>query len=89
MISEDAAKGIAKRYLQGSQSDKEPPLEIDWNKVRVRDGVLIAPYNSAHFLQTRDPMEMLLDCWPILVDMSTGEVRFGTLEERDFWRNRR
>ncbi|MFI1708296.1 hypothetical protein [Streptomyces griseoruber] len=29
----------------------------------------------------------LLDCWPILVGLERGDVRFGTLEERHLWRN--
>jgi hypothetical protein len=29
---------------------------------------------------------MLLDCWPILVDLDRGDVRFGTLDERHLWR---
>ncbi|MFG2133210.1 hypothetical protein ACGFNV_36330 [Streptomyces sp. NPDC048751] len=28
----------------------------------------------------------LLDCWPILVDLERGDVRFGTLDERHRWR---
>src|SRR5437867_3861832 len=87
MISEVEAKGVADRFLRASCSANEPELGIDWNRVRVKDGVLIAPYNSAQFLETRDARDQLLDCWPILVDMSTGQARFGELEEREFWRN--
>ncbi|MGW4599768.1 YrhB domain-containing protein [Streptomyces sp. NPDC004457] len=86
LISEEEAKRIAEEYLRRSQGVYEPPLSIDWGNVRVKEGVLIAPYNSIEYLQTRDPRDQLLDCWPILVDMATGDVRFGELEERDFWR---
>lgn len=86
MISESEAKKIASEHLRASQTVNEPELGIDWDRVRVKEGILIAPYNSTRFLQTRNPRDQLLDCWPILVDMSTNEARFGELEERDFWR---
>lgn len=86
MISEIEAKDIAREYLRASQKVDEPEMEIDWDRVRIKEGILIAPYNSTRFLQTRDPWDQLLDCWPILVDMSTGKARFGKLGERDFWR---
>ncbi|MFG2359963.1 YrhB domain-containing protein [Streptomyces sp. NPDC048521] len=87
MISEEAAKSIAEQYLRESQGAYDPPLGIDWDDVEVKEGILIAPYNSIEYLQTRDVRDQLLDCWPILVDMTTGNVRFGKLEERDFWRS--
>ncbi|MFF3911852.1 hypothetical protein ACFYZJ_39395 [Streptomyces sp. NPDC001848] len=45
------------------------------------------PYNSVQYLASRDPREQLLDCWPILVDLERGDVRFGTLDERHLWKN--
>ncbi|MFI1031220.1 YrhB domain-containing protein [Streptomyces sp. NPDC020951] len=86
MISENDAKEIASEYLRASRTPDEPELGIEWDQARVKEGVFIAPYNSTRFLQTQDPHDQLLDCWPILVDMSTGEPRFGELGERDFWR---
>ncbi|QTD95721.1 YrhB domain-containing protein [Streptomyces cyanogenus] len=88
MISEKEAREIANSFLQASRDVAEPELAIDWGRVRVKEGYLIAPYNSVQFLETRDSSIQLLDCWPILVDMSTGQARFGLLEEREFWRNR-
>ncbi|MGW0877814.1 YrhB domain-containing protein [Streptomyces sp. NPDC002740] len=86
MISESEAREIASDYLRASRVPDEPELGIDWDQVRIKQGILIVPYNSTRFLQTRDLHDQLLDCWPILVDMSTGEPRFGELAERDFWR---
>ncbi|MEU3048209.1 YrhB domain-containing protein [Streptomyces sp. NPDC006984] len=86
MISETEAREIAQDFLMTSRRDGEPELAIDWSDAEVKEGVLIAPYNSARFLETRDVSDQLLDCWPILVDLSAGKARFGRLEERDFWR---
>ena len=44
------------------------------------------PYNSVQYLASREPREQLLDCWPVLVDLDRGNVRFGRLEERHLWR---
>ncbi|MGW0551751.1 YrhB domain-containing protein [Streptomyces altiplanensis] len=87
MIPENEARTVAEEFLQASRATGEPELAIDWSRARMKGGVLIAPYNSARFLETRDIRDQLLDCWPILVDTSTGQARFGKLEERDFWRN--
>lgn len=87
MISEKDAQGVAEDFLQTSRVPGEPELAIDWNEVRVKEGVLIAPYNSSDFLRSRDVREQLLDCWPILVDLSTGQARFGDLSERSFWKD--
>ncbi|MEU4923720.1 hypothetical protein AB0G29_30765 [Streptomyces parvus] len=87
MISEEDARKVAENFLQESRSPGEPELAIDWKKVRVKEGVLIAPYNSCDFLRSRDDRERLLDCWPILVDLSTGQARFGDLSERTFWKD--
>lgn len=87
MISEEEARKVAEDFLQVSRSPREPELAIDWSEVRVKEGVLIAPYNSSVFLRSRDVREQLLDCWPILVDLSTGQARFGDLSERAFWKD--
>ena len=87
MISQGRAKEIAEDLLRASRSGGEPELGIELARVRVKDGYLIAPYNSTRFLETRDVRGQLQDCWPILVDLRTGRARFGELEERDFWRN--
>ncbi|NJQ03179.1 YrhB domain-containing protein [Streptomyces zingiberis] len=86
MISETEAEETARELLMASRRTDEPELAIDWTDIEVKEGVMIAPYNSARFLETRDVGDQLLDCWPILVDLSTGHARFGRLEERDFWR---
>ncbi len=86
MLTEAEARAVAEEFLQRSRRPGEPEFAIDWNLARVKEGVLIAPYNSTQFLATRNYEDQLLDCWPILVDLSSGEIRFGILEERDFWR---
>jgi hypothetical protein len=87
MLSEPEARSIAEAFLLESRQPTEPELAIDWERVRMKDGILIAPYNSAEFLTSGRSDHRLLDCWPILVDLSSGDVRFGTLEERSFWKN--
>lgn len=87
MLSEEEGRSIAEQFLQESRKPGEPELEIDWDRVRVKEGILIAPYNSARFLASKNYEHQLLDCWPILVDLSSGRARFGELEERAFWKS--
>ncbi|MEU2874965.1 YrhB domain-containing protein [Streptomyces sp. NPDC007070] len=86
MMEQDEALQLAVAFLAASQRDNEPPLAIDTERVRENNGLLIVPYNSVQYLASRDVREQLLDCWPILVDLECGDVRFGTLEERHLWR---
>lgn len=87
IMEKDEALQLAVAFLADSQRDDEPPLAIDAERVRVSNGLLIVPYNSVPYLASREPREQLLDCWPVLVDLARGEVRFGTLDERHLWRN--
>jgi hypothetical protein len=87
MISEAEGRLVAASFLWASRKPSEPELAIDWDKVRVEEGILIAPYNSARFLASRNCEHQLLDCWPILVDLSSGQARFVELEERAFWKS--
>ncbi|WP_405444469.1 YrhB domain-containing protein [Streptomyces achromogenes] len=87
MMEQDEALQLAVAFLARSQRDDEPPLAIDTQRVRESNGLLIVPYNSVQYLASRDAREQLLDCWPILVDLAHGDVRFGTLDERHLWRN--
>ncbi|MCS0639217.1 hypothetical protein NX801_26965 [Streptomyces sp. LP05-1] len=59
---------------------------IDLSNVVEKGELLVVPYNSARFLRTRAAADQLLDCWPILVNLRSGAVRFGRLEERALWR---
>ncbi|MEV5107534.1 hypothetical protein ACFQ7G_19895 [Streptomyces massasporeus] len=86
-MEQDEALQLAVAFLAESQSEYEPPLAIDTERVRQSNGLLIVPYNSVQYLASRDVREQLLDCWPILVDLEHGDVRFGTLDERHLWRN--
>ncbi|MGW5680169.1 YrhB domain-containing protein [Streptomyces sp. NPDC003860] len=86
MLSEAEGRLVAENFLRASEKVEEPDLDIDWTGVQVKRGVLIAPYNSSRYLKTRDVDYELLDCWPILVDLSSGKARFGSLEERAFWK---
>lgn len=85
-MAQNEALQLAVTFLARSQRDDEP-LAIDTERVRESNGLLIAPYNSVQYLGSRDAREQLLDCWPILVDLERGDVRFGTLDERHLWRN--
>ncbi|MEU2783987.1 MULTISPECIES: YrhB domain-containing protein [unclassified Streptomyces] len=86
-MEHNEALQLALAFLADSQSEYEPPLAIDAERVRQSNGLLIVPYNSVQYLTSRDVRDQLLDCWPILVDLERGDVRFGTLEERHLWRN--
>ena len=85
-MEQDEALQLAVEFLAHSQRDDEPPLAIDTERVRESNGLLIAPYNSVEYLASRDARQQLLHCWPILVDLERGDVRFGTLEKRHLWR---
>jgi hypothetical protein len=84
MISEEQGHLIAEEFLQASRRPNEPEMAIDWSRATVKERILIAPYNSSQFLATGE--NQLLDCWPILVDLVSGQARFGELEERAFWK---
>ncbi|MCD9899817.1 YrhB domain-containing protein [Streptomyces sp. MT29] len=86
MMEPDEALQLAVAFLARSQRDDEPPLATDAERVRESNGLLIVPYNSVQYLASRDVGQQLLDCWPILVDLERGDVRFGTLDERPLWR---
>ncbi|MEV1070227.1 YrhB domain-containing protein [Streptomyces sp. NPDC050263] len=87
MMEQEEALQLAVAFLARSQRDDEPPLAIDAERVRESYGLLIVPYNSAQYLASRDPRQQLLDCWPILVDLDRGDIRFGTLDERHLWKS--
>ncbi|MER5820809.1 YrhB domain-containing protein [Streptomyces mirabilis] len=87
MMEQEDAMQLAVAFLARSQRDDEPPLVIDAERVRESNGLLIVPYNSARYLASRDPIQQLLDCWPILIDLDRGDIRFGTLDERHLWKN--
>ncbi|MFI1769250.1 YrhB domain-containing protein [Streptomyces sp. NPDC020800] len=87
MMEQEEALQLAVAFLVRSQRDEEPPLVIDAGRVRESNGLLIVPYNSVQYLASRDPRQQVLDCWPILVDLDRGDVRFGSLDERHLWRN--
>ncbi|MCX4869357.1 MULTISPECIES: YrhB domain-containing protein [unclassified Streptomyces] len=86
-MEQNEALQLAEAFLANSQSEYEPPLAIDTERVRQSNGLLIVPYNSVQYLASRDVREQLLDCWPVLVDLERGDVRFGSLDERHLWRN--
>ncbi|MFC9500179.1 hypothetical protein [Streptomyces sp. NPDC056982] len=86
MMEQNEALQLAVAFLASSQGEYEPPLAIDTEQVRQSDGLLIVPYNSVQYLASRDDSEQLLDCWPILVDLERGHVRFGTLDEWHLWK---
>ncbi|GAA1378305.1 hypothetical protein GCM10009612_78720 [Streptomyces beijiangensis] len=88
-MDRDEAQQLAVTFLASSQRDDEPPLAIDSERVQESNGLLIVPYNSAQYLASRDVSEQLLDCWPILVNLERGDVRFGTLDERHLWKTPR
>ncbi|MGV9351878.1 YrhB domain-containing protein [Streptomyces spiralis] len=87
MLQRAEALRLAVSFLERSQRDDEPLLAVDTERVRESNGLLIAPYNSVQYLTSRDVRDQLLDCWPILVDLSSGDVRFGTLDERHLWKS--
>ncbi|MEU5797329.1 YrhB domain-containing protein [Streptomyces sp. NPDC047813] len=89
MMEQAKALDIAVAFLKQSQRKDEPPLAVDTEGVSESNGLLIVPYNSVRYLASRNARDQLLDCWPVLVDLDTADVRFGTLEERPLWRNRR
>ncbi|MYS05541.1 hypothetical protein GTW71_03575 [Streptomyces sp. SID6041] len=86
MMEQEEALQLAVAFLANSQRDDEPPLAIDTERVHESNGLLIVPYNSVQHLTSREARQQLLDCWPILIDLERGDVRFGTLDERHLWK---
>ncbi|MFF7230746.1 immunity protein 35 of polymorphic toxin system [Streptomyces sp. 2333.5] len=86
MLDHAAALKIAEELLEQETGPYDPELSIDYERVREKDGIFIAPFNSVEYLETRDPLDMVPDCWPILVDLKSGKARLGTLDDRPFWR---
>ncbi|MFE2936716.1 hypothetical protein [Streptomyces sp. NPDC059278] len=78
---------LAVTFLANSQSEYEPPLAIDTERVRQSNGLLIVPYNSVQYLASRNVREQLLGCRPVFVGLERGGVRFGFLDARHLRRN--
>ncbi|WP_037609023.1 hypothetical protein [Streptacidiphilus rugosus] len=88
-MNQDEALRTAVALLHQSRRDDEPELAVDADRAHIQDGLLIVPYNSTTYLASRNVRDQLLDCWPILVDLTTGQARFGRLHERHLWRGNR
>ncbi|MFD3418823.1 YrhB domain-containing protein [Streptomyces decoyicus] len=84
-LSQSEALKAAEELLVRETGPYDPVLKIDYDRVREKNGLLIAPFNSEQYLKTRNPRHMLLDCWPILVDLSTGQARMGEIAEMQLW----
>ncbi|MYX37828.1 MULTISPECIES: YrhB domain-containing protein [unclassified Streptomyces] len=84
-MNQEEALRAAEKFLEASRNSGEPELKIDYGLVEEKGGILIVPYNSAQYLTTRNVRDMLLDCWPILVELDSGSVRFGELGDRPLW----
>ncbi|WP_129286322.1 YrhB domain-containing protein [Streptomyces sp. GZWMJZ-114] len=85
-MEQTEAFDLAVAFLKQSQREDEPPLAVDTEGVSESNGLLIVPCNSVQYLASQNARDQLLGCWPILVDLNTAAVRFGTLEERPLWR---
>ncbi|MFJ5680957.1 YrhB domain-containing protein [Streptomyces sp. NPDC093097] len=84
-LSRPEALKAAEELLARETGPYDPVLKIDYELVREKDGILIVPFNSEQYLETRNARDMLLDCWPILVDLAAGHACLGTIEERALW----
>ncbi|WP_248866530.1 YrhB domain-containing protein [Streptomyces halobius] len=76
---------VAEELLARETGPYDPVLKIDYERVREKGGILIAPYNGEEYLRTRNWDDMLVGLCPILVDLTTGHARLGTVEERPLW----
>ncbi|MFH8596662.1 YrhB domain-containing protein [Streptomyces rimosus] len=85
MLSRAQALQVAEELLKRETRPNDPPMAIDADNVEERDGLLIVPFNGIEYLKTRDLRDMLLDCWPILVDLASGQARMGTINDRSLW----
>ncbi|MEE6264922.1 YrhB domain-containing protein [Streptomyces diastatochromogenes] len=84
-LSRAEALKAAAEILAGIKEPYNPTLGIDHELILEKEGFLIVPYNGEEYLETRDPMEKLVGCWPILVDLATGEARIATDKDRHLW----
>ncbi|MEU9120045.1 YrhB domain-containing protein [Streptomyces sp. NPDC048506] len=87
MLDEAEALKVAEELLKRETGPYDPEMSIDYERIRVKNDIFIAPFNGTEYLDTRDPLDMLLDCWPILVDLKSGKTRLGTIEDRPLWQD--
>lgn len=85
MLDRAAALRVAEQLLESERDPYDPEMEIDYENAEVRGDLLIAPFNSPEYLESRDPQDMLLDCWPVLVNLKSGEARLATIDDRELW----
>ncbi|NGO75222.1 hypothetical protein G6045_05930 [Streptomyces sp. YC504] len=74
MAEQAEALQLAVGLVERSQHKDEPALDADTERVREGYGLLIVPYNSVEYLASRNVRHQLLGCWPILDDLTTGDV---------------
>jgi hypothetical protein len=86
-MTKEEGVALAESFLRNSRRDNEPEMSLDYDGIQVNGEILVVPYNSVEYLETREELVRLLDCWPILVNLATGGVRFGTLEDRPLWKS--
>ncbi|WP_419998340.1 hypothetical protein [Streptomyces boninensis] len=84
MLSRPEALEIAEQSFRSELRPDDPELVIDEQWIEERHGYLVVPYNSPEFISSRDDMDRVLDCWPILVNLSTGEVRATSIADKEF-----
>ncbi|MFF4952059.1 hypothetical protein [Streptomyces chattanoogensis] len=64
-LSRTAALMAAEELLAQEAGPYDPPLKIDNELVMEKADILVVPYNSEQYLETRDARHMLLDFWPL------------------------
>ncbi|MCI3225727.1 YrhB domain-containing protein [Streptomyces sp. NP-1717] len=84
MIDKEFATRVAHELMLQDRHPDDPEMVIDTQKVEHFKGHWIIPYNSPEYIASRNEREMLLDCWPILVDSESGSARKSTIEDLDF-----
>ncbi|MFH8405598.1 YrhB domain-containing protein [Streptomyces sp. NPDC018019] len=87
MISREEAVKVARQLIESNMGPYDPPLRIDYERVRERRGLLVVPYNSIEYLETRDLDKQLVGLWPIIVDLSTGQARQGSVDDRPLFKD--
>lgn len=84
MISRDEAMTIAEELFEREVRPGDAGLVVDAENVEEKGSTLIVPFNYPEFLETRDAHVMALDCWPIIVDLESGNARVTSMADRGF-----
>ncbi|MEV7087524.1 YrhB domain-containing protein [Streptomyces sp. NPDC093085] len=84
MISKEHAARIAQEVMVRERHPDDSKLVIDTQNIEHLKGYWVIPYNSPEYISTRNEMDVMLDCWPVLVNSESGVARMSTIDDLEF-----